>query len=314
MKHLILLLFLSATVAMQAQGFKEKEVKRSVTGGTLYGTLLKAKDANGVAVVFISGSGPTDRDGNSGIGGENNSLKMLAQALGQKGYTSLRVDKRGIGKSYPGYPEKDTRLETYIDDITEWINWLKANNKDIKKVVIAGHSEGSLIGMLAAQKTNAAGFISLAGAGFKADSILKQQLEAQLPVKMYAEAEPALDSLADGFIVQNPPKALAMLFRPSVMPYLISWFKYDPAAEIGKLTCPVLIMQGLDDIQVGKEHAEALAKGQPAAQLLLLDKVTHVLKEAGPTQAENMATYSNPTLPLSSQLVDAVVLFLDKLK
>lgn len=315
MKNAILVaLLLVFTIEGNAQTFKEKEVKRKVDGGELYGTMLNAKNGNGTAIVFISGSGPTDRDGNSGIEGKNNSLKMLAEELGKKGYSSLRVDKRAIGKSYPGYPEKDLRFDTYVNDITDWITWVKANNKDIKKIVIAGHSEGSLIGMLAAQKTNADGFISLAGTGVTGDSIVKLQLVDKLMPVQYEESAAALDSLADGHLVKKPPLYLMMLFRPSVQPYLISWLKYNPAVEIAKLTCPVLIVQGLNDLQVFKNDAEILAKANPKAEMVLLDKVTHTLKEAGPTRDENVATYSNPDLPLSIKLVDTVVAFLDKLK
>lgn len=314
MKALLLLITALLAYTTNAQTFKQKEVKRDVAGGTLYGTMLTPKNSNGTAIVFISGSGPTDRDGNSMLEGKNNSLKLLAEALGTQGYPSLRFDKRAIGKSMPGFPEKDLRFETYVDDVAEWVNWLKANNKDIKKVVIAGHSEGSLIGMLAAKKVSADGFISIAGAGAPGDTILKVQLESKLPPKLYDESAAALDSLAAGYEVKNPPLLLAALFRADVQPYLVSWFKYNPAAEIAKLSCPILIVQGLNDLQLFKHDAEALAKAAPKAQLLLLERVTHVLKEAGPSQAENIDTYRNENLPIAPELVKGCLEFLDTIK
>ncbi|UPT66614.1 MAG: alpha/beta hydrolase [Sphingobacteriales bacterium JAD_PAG50586_3] len=314
MKKLSILLFILLPLLTSAQSFKEKEVKRDVTGGTLYGTMLNAKNANGTVVVFISGSGPTDRDGNSAMEGKNNSLKMLAQELGNKGYSSLRVDKRGIAKSAPGFSEKDIRLETYVDDIVDWTAWVKANNKDVKKIVIAGHSEGSLIGMLAVQKLNADDFISLAGSGVSGDSILKVQLETKVPSKVYEQSVIALDSLKAGHTINTYPQILAGLFHPSVQPYIISWIKYNPSAEITKLTCPILILQGLNDLQITKADAEALAKAAPKAQLVLADKVTHTLKEAGPTYAENLDTYKNEKIPLSPQVSTAVLNFLSTIK
>lgn len=313
-KSYLYLIIILLPLITSAQGFKEKEVKRTIDGGTLYGTMLKAKNANGTVVIFISGSGPTDRDGNSAIAGKNNSLKMLATELGNKGYSSLRVDKRIIGKSATGFNEKDIRFDTYVNDIIDWTTWVKANNKNVKKIVFIGHSEGSLIGMLAAKKVSADGYISIAGAGFPADSILKQQLEKQLPTKLYDETVVCIDSLSKGLLVNAPPKALLMLFRPDIQPYLISWFKYNPAVEIAKLTCPILIIQGLNDMQVSQADAQSLKNASPKAELLLLDKVTHVLKEAGPTQDENMATYSNETTPLSSLLVNTTLLFLSGIK
>lgn len=312
MKHL--LLFLLLPLITTAQSFKEKEVKRDVQGGSLYGTMLNAKKPNGTVVVFISGSGPTDRDGNSAMEGKNNSLKMLAETLGNNGYSSLRVDKRGIAKSAPGFSEKDIRLETYVDDIVDWTAWVKANNKDVKKIVIAGHSEGSLIGMLAAKKLNADGFISLAGSGVSGDSILKVQLETKVPSKIYEQSVIALDSLKAGYTIKTYPQILAGLFHPSVQPYIISWIKYNPAAEIVNLTCPILILQGLNDLQITKADAETLSKAVPTAQLVLADKVTHTLKEAGPEYADNLDTYKNEKILLSPQVATAVLNFLDKLK
>ncbi len=313
-KSAFLLLTLLLPIIVSAQSFKEKEVKRDVTGGTLYGTMLNAKNANGTVVVFISGSGPTDRDGNSMMEGKNNSLKMLAQELGNKGYSSLRVDKRGIAKSAPGIIETDLRLDTYVNDIVDWAAWVKANNKDVKKIVIAGHSEGSLIGMLAAQKLNADGFISLAGSGVAGDSIIKVQLETKVPSKIYEQSVIALDSLKAGHTVNTYPQILAALFRPSVQPYIISWIKYNPADEIVKLTCPIIILQGLNDLQVTKGDAETLAKSAPKAQLALVDKVTHTLKEAGPEYADNLETYKNEKIPLSPQVLSAVLNFLSSIK
>ncbi|GIV43555.1 MAG: hypothetical protein KatS3mg035_0678 [Bacteroidia bacterium] len=64
-----------------------------------------------------------------------------------------------------------------VNDAVSWINWIKQNYPEMK-IVIAGHSEGSLIGMIAAHKTNSDKYISIAGAGFSADSVLKQQLSS----------------------------------------------------------------------------------------------------------------------------------------
>ena len=50
-----------------------------------------------------------------------------------------------------------------IDDAKTVINFFK-NQKKYNKIIVAGHSEESLIGMVAANGL-AGGFISLAGAG-----------------------------------------------------------------------------------------------------------------------------------------------------
>lgn len=78
----------------------EEEYNLEVAEGNIYGTLALPKEGVGSTVaIIIPGSGPTDRDGNNPIGGKNNSLKMISDALGKEGISSLRYDKRGIGES-----------------------------------------------------------------------------------------------------------------------------------------------------------------------------------------------------------------------
>lgn len=79
--------------------------------------------------------------------------------------------------------------------------------------------------------------------------------------------------------MSDVPAYLQSLYRASVQPYLISWFKYNPRTVIASVNVPVLIVQGKNDIQVSVEDAEFLKKGCPAAELLLIDKMNHVLKD-----------------------------------
>ena len=68
--------------------------------GTIYGTLEIPKGDDLVPVaLIISGSGPTDRDGNNILAGKNNSLKFLAEGLALKGIATVRYDKRGVAES-----------------------------------------------------------------------------------------------------------------------------------------------------------------------------------------------------------------------
>ena len=101
-----------------------------------------------------------------------------------------------------------------------------------------------------------------------------------------------------------------MLYRPSVQPYLISWIKYDPAREIRKLKIPVLIIQGTTDLQVSVNDAQILSKAKPDAKLIIIHKMNHVLKESDMDMKKNLATYTDPDLPLKAGLVDDVVDFI----
>jgi len=198
--------------------------------GKLFGTLtIPQKDPPFPVVLIIAGSGPTDRDGNNPRM-KNNALKMLATELMKNGIASLRYDKRGIGKSSSaGLKESDLRFENYIEDAIGWTNFLKQDNR-FGDIIIIGHSEGSLIGMIASQQKQVKKFISIAGAGQSADKIIRTQLMSQPPI-ILEQASPVLDKLVKGETTENVSQMLYSLFRPSVQPYLISWFKYDPQKE-----------------------------------------------------------------------------------
>lgn len=101
--------------------------------------------------------------------------------------------------------------------------------------------------MLAAQKAPASGFVSLEGLSRPADAVIRTQLAGKLPAELNEFNEKALTALKNGKTVDEVPPTLAA-YRPSVQPYLISWFRYDPAAEIRKLTMTILIIQGTSDV------------------------------------------------------------------
>jgi pimeloyl-ACP methyl ester carboxylesterase len=276
--------------------------------------LLPKAPAKPVPVVLIlSGSGPTDRNGNSPmLPGKNNSLQMLAEGLADNGIASLRYDKRGVGESAKAMvAEADLRFETYVDDAVAWCEQLR-KDKRFSVVVIAGHSEGSLIGMLAAKRCNADGFISIAGAGRAAADILRTQLAGKLPPELATQSDDILKNLEAGKTTGNPPPELAALYRESVQPYLISWFRYDPAKWIAPLTVPVLVVQGTTDLQVSVDDARRLAAANPKAKLLVVEGMNHVLKEVPPDREKQMASYSDPTLRLAPEFLTGVVDFVRK--
>src|SRR5579863_8995724 len=75
------------------------EVNWQLDSTTVYGTMVKPVGPGPFpAVVMVAGSGPTDRDWNSPLlPGTNGSARLLAEALAQAGFASLRYDKRVSG-------------------------------------------------------------------------------------------------------------------------------------------------------------------------------------------------------------------------
>ncbi len=309
------LLFLSLLPAV-GWAATEQAVSLDTPTGTINGKLLIPDAERPPVVLLIAGSGPTDMDGNTVSGSlsiKNNSLKLLAEGLARQGIATLRYDKRGIASSASaGKSETTMRFEDYVDDAADWITWLGRETR-FSGIYVLGHSEGALIGMLACLKntnTNVKGFISLAGAGYPAYALIEEQMAGQ-PAEVRALVKSINDSLQKGQCVSNVPMGLMALFRPSVQPYLISWYRYDPGSVISNLRLPVLIIQGDRDIQVSVKNAERLRLSQRRARLQIIENMNHVLKMCESTDAAaQQATYTNPDLPVSEQLITTIEKFI----
>jgi len=298
-----LLWFLFATIFALAQ---EEIIVLETPTGNIEGTLLVPSKKNAPLVLIIAGSGPTDRDGNSGSL-KNNSLKMLAQGLYDNNIASLRFDKRGVAGSLSAY-KSELRFEDYINDVEQWTKVLK-NDSRFSSVIILGHSEGSLIGMIAAQKGMVEKYISMAGPGVTMQATLRRQLADQPPY-ILSMSLPIIEELEKGKTVDSVPPLINALFRPSIQPYLISCFKYDPAIEITKVKCPILIIQGTTDIQIPVNEAEILASANSNSQLVIIEGMNHILKEAEAHRLLNLQTYGDPNLELKQGLIESITKFI----
>ncbi len=279
--------------------------------GDIFGTLCTPKGfTKGPVALIIAGSGPTDRNCNGPLL-KTDAYKILAHELSDSGIASVRYDKRGIAQSNKAMPDEAAlRFGDLIDDAEGWIRLLKADSR-FTQVAIIGHSEGSLIGMVAARSAGAVEFISIAGAGETIDKILKRQLQ-NLSGGKRDTAYSIIDSLAAGHTVSNVPPAFYPLARKSVQPYLISWMKYNPAVEIHNLAMPVLIIQGTNDLQVTVQDAKELSEADKNAKLVLLDKMNHIFRDVDGGKQANLATYNNPLLPIDNKLVSNICDFINK--
>jgi len=163
--------------------------------------------------------------------------------------------------------------------------------------------------MLAASHSDSDIYISIAGSGRPANDLIMEQLSGQ-PEELISEVARINSELEAGNVVDDVNPVLYSLFRPSVQPYLISWYRYDPAVEITKLTCPVLIIQGSTDIQVALKDAEILHTAKPDSVYELIEGMNHILKDAPLDQAKNIATYGDPDLPLTEDFTRVSISFL----
>ena len=315
-------LFLSIFIAISCQGYSQiltpkfgDSVYLTSEIGRLNGRIAVPDNSNNFPIVIlISGSGPTDMDGNNSQM-KNNSLKQLAQELKKEGIASLRFDKRGIASSQVNQNEIDMRFEDYVSDLNRWVDYIHKKNK-FSKIIIAGHSEGALIGMIASvDNPKIDAVISLAGSGNNLADVIEDQMKGQ-PMNIVAEVNRINKALKENKLVDNVPSYLNSLFRASVQPYLISLYKYNPTEVIAKIKIPILIIQGTTDIQINVENAKQLKKAAPKAKLIIIENMNHVFKhcESLDKTKQYKTTYANPNSKIEIQLVSEMTRFIKTLE
>jgi len=291
-------------------GLPEEDYNLEVVEGEIKGSLMLPEGEGPFKLAIIhQGSGPTDRDGNSAIAGDNNSLKMVAEDLAQAGIASLRFDKRGIAKSMSLIErEEDLVFEDYVNDMIMWIEKAEQDER-FSEIYLIGHSEGALISAAAAAQKEVAGLVSLAGVGERASDTLRRQLSGQ-PEEITSMTNPIIGELEQGRLVDNVPEVLQSLFRDSIQPYLISWFKYDPTEVYGEISSPIMVIQGDNDVQVTVNDAMILSQAA-GTKPVLISGMNHILKDAPRDMEGNLETYKDPDLELHPDLMPEIIRFIN---
>ncbi|WP_164116303.1 alpha/beta fold hydrolase [Sphingorhabdus sp. Alg239-R122] len=284
--------------------------------GDLAGTMIDAGPDTPL-ILIIPGSGPTDRDGNNPRSLKAASYKLLAEELAQKNVSTLRVDKRGMfGSAAAVVDANKVTVGAYVDDINSWIKTVRQNTgRDC--IWIAGHSEGGLMVLAAAQdNTEICGVITMAAPGRALADVLREQLRANpANASLLEPSEKIMQVLEAGNRVdaKDIPAPLMPLFAPAVQDFIISLFAQDPAVLAAGVRKPLLIVQGERDIQVSVADAQRIAAAQPKATLKLIAEMTHTLKTVdSDDRAANQKTYTDPNLPVSAELVETIADFVKK--
>lgn len=272
---------------------------------TLAGTLtLPPTGGPFPAVVLVSGSGPQNRD--EELAGHKPFL-VLSDHLTRQGIAVLRYDDRGVAKSTGSFATATS--EDFASDALAGIAYLKGRAEIVPgRIGIVGHSEGGLIAPLAAaQSTDVAFIVLLAGPGVSGEEILYLQGELiarangatdeQLAKSRRgqersfailrdtpdsAAASAALEALAlEDMAALTPEEREAaglpadtpdsVLVRRQISQVVSPWFRYflryDPVTSLRRVSVPVLAINGSLDLQV-----------QPAQNL---PPIREALQEAG---------------------------------
>lgn len=299
-KILILILFCFLKSFSQASNF---EIQDLSINNLIDGTLLKPNEIEKPnLIILIGGSGPTDRNGNQNFL-KNNSLKKLAEGLSNNEIATFRYDKRIVKQIKQGNIDRNIMFDDFVTDAISVIEYFK-KKQTFNHIYILGHSQGSLVGMLAA-KERADGFISIAGPAQPIDDIIIEQIERTYPV-FTNDAKRVLNSLKNGVKTDDYPIELAAVFNRDIQSFMMNWMRYNPKEEIKKLDMPILLINGTKDLQVEPKEAQTLHEAVPDSTLELIANMNHVMVIIEGDNLENSKSYNESFRKISPQLIEAI--------
>jgi pimeloyl-ACP methyl ester carboxylesterase len=308
MKHLFVLITFLVLIVLPAQevSFESQNLR---VNSFIDGTLLLPESEKPPLAIIIAGTGPIDRDGNQNFL-VNNSLKKLAVGLTKKGIATFRYDKRIVKQIREGNVDENMMFDHFVTDAKSVINYF-GNNTFFSGIYVIGHSQGSLVGMLASQNNDVEGFISIAGAGKPIDEVIIDQISSMAP-QLEEPSRSAFNELKSGKTTTNYPPALESVLNLSTQPFIMNWMKYHPCNIITGLPIPCLIINGTKDLQVPVDEANRLAASNENAELLIIDNMNHVLFTIEGDNLENSKSYGESFREISSELITSISNFIQK--
>lgn len=289
---------------------QEKEYYSTFVNVNKYidGTLVTPySDQKVPLVIFIMDAGVINRDGNDHMS-KGDTFKKLSYILAKKGIASFRYDKRLFKLDRLGIKEHEILFDHFVLDVRSIINYFTKND-NYTKIIIAGHGQGSLIGMLAVTE-QVKGFISIAGNAQSIDDVIIEQLSKQAPGLDKSAALAFRDLKENGRAFTYDP-ALESIFRINLQPFMKSWIQHTPSELIQELTIPIMIIHGDKDIQVELSEAEKLKDKAPEATFLVIPKMNHILRKIEGGRLENYKSYNESNREIMPALIDGITTFVN---
>lgn len=309
MKTIVLMFMISLVSFSQTEIISEEILLKNdsiaLPGTLTYNNVLK----NQPLAIFIHGSGGVDQNGNQGPQYQANYIKQLSEALNKEDIAFYRYDKRSSNRANAKFLIQGVVFQDLIDDLKLAIQKFKDDSR-FSSIILIGHSQGSLIGMLAS-KEHVDKYISLAGPSESFDTTLVNQIRIQNGEALANILKQHFDELkSTGDIATLNPNFVG-LFNPINKKFFKSYISYLPTEEIKNVTIPTLIINGTMDFQIFEKDAKALHEAKPDAEYIIIENLNHALKTVK-TKEENDASYKTPDFPLSKELVNAITEFIKK--
>jgi hypothetical protein len=246
-------------------------------------------------LIWIHGSGGVDRDGNPA-----KYIQQFREAINKENLAFFSYDKRTANPKNAAFL-KDILIDDFVSDIEVVIAHFK-NDTRFTSIILVGHSQGSLLAMMASKNVDK--YISVAGAGETIDKTIIRQISNQSEEFGKLTANYFLELKETGKIKEVNPNLLS-LFAPQNQQFLSSWVELNPIDEIKKVTIPTLIIQGNKDIQVQIADAENLSKAKPDAQFVIIKNLNHVLKTIEKDE-DNLKSYMSDSYPISEEFIKVI--------
>ena len=316
-----------------------EEICRPIGETTLYATITRPKTGEGhPAVLFIPGSGPTDRDWNSPLlPGTNGSARLLAEELAKQGYVTLRYDKRFAGphasENLPMLTGKIS-MQSHLEEVRAAVDMLyERKDVDTARIFVLANSEGTLHAVnyqLQASDKKFAGLILAGPPGQSMGDLARTQIAAQLAGMPDADGILEMyDAAISDFIetgTMEPDEALpdsiklflSSLTNPMNMPFTQELWTADIVPELKNIHVPVLVIIGKKDIQIDWQldgaNIQAATQGQENFSFAFPENANHVLKyEARVREEINPASpnYNSEDAVLDAETLEIIINWLD---
>ncbi|MCC6390507.1 MAG: alpha/beta fold hydrolase [Bryobacterales bacterium] len=304
----------------------EAAYENTAQGVRLAGTLTVPREGKPVpAVLLISGSGPQNRD--EELMGHK-PFKLLADYLTRRGIVVLRVDDRGVGGS-SGSLMKSTTLD-FATDALAGVAYLKTRPEvDHARIGLLGHSEGAVIAQIAASGSKDVSFIvMLAGTAVPGEQVLYAQSEAILRARglgemMIASNREMQKRIFEALRAQKDDRAAAETIktfageveaRRAANPWFRQFLELDPSAYLGKVTCPVLALNGEKDTQVlAKQNLPVIARtleeaGNRDYAIIKLPRLNHLFQTANTGHPSEYAKIEETMAPVALESISHWIL------
>ena len=302
--------------------YQTQEVSFNNGDAVLKGTLFMPENASSQTPVLlmVTGSGLQNRDEEFF---EHKPFAVIADALARQGIATLRYDDRGFGESTGDLVNVTT--EDFKNDALAGVELLR---KQFKHVGILGHSEGGTIGLMLAAEGKVDFVISLAGMVVSGEKTLLEQNRWTLQQSEYSQDVidrycTALESLFDELKVGRNPeptvhdlpteleKNLQLAQAQSSTPYMRHFLALDLSDRLGKITCPVLALNGTKDRQVnGEENLNALRNGLAGQkEIRVIEGVNHLFQHCN---TGNPSEYKDIEETFAPEALEIIVTWIKK--